>query len=105
MNCHFEESEGGVTCANCGRHVETDFPADQVHAKCPVFLLGDEVEHALEKLGITKERYVEFKKALHLMPTCHCNDRKKFLNELSAKFGLSQNKIVNYWSWWISRPR
>jgi hypothetical protein len=91
----------------CGRVVETDFPPGQVHAKCPgkAWFLGDEVERALESLGITKDRYVHFKEMLGMMPTCHCEDRKKFLNKISSEFGLSPNKIMGYWNWWISRPR
>ena len=106
MNCLFEEDEGGVTCSVCGRHLETDFPAHKVRARCKgKFMLGDEVERALQTLGITEERYRSFKEQLGLMPTCNCKDRKEFLNKLSTQFGLSANKILNYWSWWISRPR
>lgn len=45
--------------------------------------LGDHTEQLLQRVGITKERYVAAKAFLGLAPTCGCDDRKVWLNKAS----------------------
>ena len=45
--------------------------------------LGDHTERLLQRVGVTKERYVAAKVALGLAPTCGCDDRKVWLNKAS----------------------
>jgi hypothetical protein len=51
------------------------------------FLLGDWIECHLTALGITKEKWVEIKSSVGLAPTCECDARKEWLNQVGTKFG------------------
>lgn len=45
--------------------------------------LGDITESLLQKIGVTKERYIEAKKMFGGAPTCNCEKRKAWLNKVS----------------------
>jgi hypothetical protein len=49
--------------------------------------LGDFIESGLTYLGITQERWVEWKRSHGLPPTCNCVDRKEWLNNFGREFG------------------
>ncbi len=45
--------------------------------------LGDFTESLLQRIGVTKERYIEAKKMFGGAPTCNCEKRKAWLNRVS----------------------
>lgn len=45
--------------------------------------LGDYVESLLKSVGVTEDRYKHAKELFGLPPTCHCADRKAWLNKVS----------------------
>lgn len=55
---------------------------------------GDALEDLLESYGVTKEWWKEYKAKHGLPPTCGCDRRREYLNELSkahptlAKYGV-----------------
>ena len=51
------------------------------------FLLGDWVETRLTSIGVTKEKWVEVKSSVGLAPTCDCEERKEWLNQIGTRFG------------------
>lgn len=51
------------------------------------FLLGDWMECHLTSLGITQEKWIEIKSSVGLAPTCKCEERKEWLNQVGTKFG------------------
>lgn len=51
--------------------------------------LGDWVESRLKSIGVTKESYQAVKAAMGLPPTCDCDERKEWLNQLGEKFGVA----------------
>lgn len=63
--------------------------------------LGDLAELFFESLGITQERYRAVKVKLHLDPTCRCEDRKRWLNEVGAKLGV--DGVVLKMAAWMDR--
>jgi hypothetical protein len=60
-----------------------------------IYGLGNLVESTLEKYGVTKDRWVEFKKRLGLPATCNCDRRKEYLNKLGAEFGEKAKNAVS----------
>ena len=74
---------GSPICKVCGASHR-----EGVVQNCPSTLrkptqgLGDKVESVLTSVGITKQRYRKFKKALGLKGDCGCNKRKEALNKL-----------------------
>ena len=46
--------------------------------------LGDQLEIALRKIGVTKESYVAAKSLFGLPPECGCEKRKRWLNKVST---------------------
>lgn len=86
-DCRFVRVGDECVCRNCGRRVT--FPdcgnlvAECGRAVVPLPGLGDYTESLLNSLGITKERYQAAKHLFGLAPTCHCEQRKQWLNRVS----------------------
>lgn len=57
--------------------------------------LGDRIEQALTAVGVTQDRWREFKGAMGLPKTCNCNARKKWLNQLGEAFGKTARDAVD----------
>lgn len=86
-------------CSQCGESV----PPTQ-HRTCPAKWpgradreavartidpgLGDYTEKLLSSIGVTKERFVELKEKFGLAPTCGCDARKQWLNEVGRYVGM-----------------
>lgn len=47
------------------------------------FGLGDYTESLLRSIGVTKERYIAAKELFGFAPTCNCDARKEWLNNVS----------------------
>ena len=45
--------------------------------------LGDFTESLLSSIGVTKDRYLEVKQLFNLAPSCNCEKRKEWLNQVS----------------------
>lgn len=50
--------------------------------------LGDHTEKLLSSIGVTKEKYVEIKEKFGLPPTCGCDARKRWLNDVGKYVGI-----------------
>ena len=95
-----QPDENGV-CGQCNRPVPANryvnCPAKSRNGQPPKEIgkpwsqpghkLGDWVESKLEAVGITQERYVEFKERHGFLPTCNCQERIKWLNDFGDAFG------------------
>lgn len=63
------------------------------------FLLGDWVECHLTSLGVTKEWWVGIKSEVGLPPTCDCEERKEWLNQVGTRFGSAvKQRFAKLWS-------
>lgn len=63
------------------------------------FLLGDWVESQLTRIGVTKDKWVGVKEKLGLPPSCACDDRQEWLNQVGHKFGESlKSTFSKLWS-------
>ena len=63
------------------------------------FLLGDWVETQLTRIGLTKEKWVEIKAEHGLPPTCECEERQQWLNEVGTRFGSAvKTTFSKLWS-------
>ena len=49
-------------------------------------LVGTRLAQTLESIGITKDKYVAVKLQFGMPPSCNCNERKNWLNKVSAAF-------------------
>ena len=85
-------------CTQCGTAVPVGH-----HRACPakkregrtaparkVIRLGDLTKQFFESFGVTEERYVAVKEALHLDSTCKCNARQEWLNAMGDKLGVTE---------------
>ena len=62
------------------------------------FLLGDWVESRLTAVGMTKEKWVEIKSSVGLPPTCECEERQEWLNQVGTKFGAAmKSSFAKLW--------
>jgi hypothetical protein len=61
--------------------------------------LGDRTEKVLAKLGVTKDRYKSIKEKLGLLPSCSCDARKRWLNQVGRHLGIGADL---YSSWHTS---
>jgi hypothetical protein len=50
--------------------------------------LGTRIANALSAIGYTKERHIAIKKKLRLSPTCGCDKREAWLNEVGRSVGI-----------------
>lgn len=115
--CVFSDGASNV-CTVCGR----EFPkfisrpwrrvcvnkivAVEAASKPKRQLLGDRIESSLISIGITKERWIEFKREHGLPPTCNCQQRQEMLNDadLWMRNAVSQlgenaaNAIATVWA-------
>lgn len=82
MNCIFKSGEKGTECQQCGRKLTANF-REPPQALCRVNGLGDAIEELLTGYGVTKEWWKEYKAKHGLPPTCGCDRRREYLNELS----------------------
>lgn len=94
MNCNFTELTKGSSCSRgCGRVLKMDFRQAPL-ANCKATMPGDALEELLTSYGITKEWWTEYKSQHGLPPTCGCDSRREYLNDLSkahpnlAKYGV-----------------
>jgi hypothetical protein len=93
MNCVFTSLEKGTPCTMCGRVLKMTF-RDPPHALCKVKGAGDALEELLTSYGVTKEWWIDYKSKHGLPPTCGCDSRRQYLNDLSkahpnlAKYGV-----------------
>ncbi len=80
------------TCPRCNWQLEaeTNEPVEHTCGSKKITRLGDRIEHALESVGITKEKYVGWKEMLGLPPTCGCASRQNWINEADEKLGLGE---------------
>lgn len=92
------ECNGGWKCERCGMWFAT-----KVEHYC--WNAGDDLEQALTNLGITKERYIALKEALHLAPSCNCDARKQWLNDQSHKLQLAVADLSRILKIWYHKPR
>jgi len=96
MNCVFATTTKGSVCLNgCGRVLKMDFTTHpRAACSASVAPAGDALEDLLESYGVTKEWWKEYKAKHGLPPTCGCDRRREYLNELSkahptlAKYGV-----------------
>lgn len=51
--------------------------------------IGDLTAEFFATLGITEDRYIAVKNALHLSTTCGCAARKQWLNAVGEKLGIN----------------
>lgn len=75
-------------CRNCGVAVTFEGDCGALRHTCripPKPGLGDHVESALSRVGITKKRYKRLRKALGLTKPCGCDQRKRWLNRLGER--------------------
>ena len=57
---------------------------------------GDMVESALLTVGVTKERWNNFKATFGLPSTCNCDARREALNRIGHELGdLAKNAVAN----------
>ena len=59
--------------------------------------LGDVIEAVLTSVGITKERWIALKEQFGLPPTCNCEARKQWLNNLGLGEKLDAFKQAMRW--------
>lgn len=91
------------TCPRCDWQLETETnePVEHVCGSKKITRLGDRIEHALESVGITKEKYVGWKERFGLPPTCSCESRKRFLNKIGDELGdaarSAVEKSLSFW--------
>ena len=89
-------------CPRCGWHTTTE-GNDEITHECQqperISRLGDRVEAALGKAGITQERWKAFKKQFGLPATCNCTARKEYLNRMGDEFGEAVNKFKTLMGW------
>ena len=62
-------------------------------------LLGDWVEDSLAEVGITQEKYLQFKGRLGIMPDCRCDERKEWLNRFGEQFGRTATIALRLLIW------
>jgi hypothetical protein len=81
-------------CKGCGWTLPDGWPVN-VRRKCPNAIpAGDALEELLTSYGITQEWWTEYKSQHGLPPTCGCDSRREYLNNLSkahpnlAKYGV-----------------
>lgn len=55
---------------------------------------GDRVQTALEGAGITQDRWIAFKEAFGGAPTCNCEKRKRWLNDVGDKLGRAARDAI-----------
>ena len=81
--CAYNSPEKGTPCQFCGRRLPCHLRYAPV-TPCPALNgrpgLGDYVERALARIGITKARYTIWKTKLLRDATCGCTRRQKGLN-------------------------
>lgn len=82
------EAERQIKEARAKRREARDVHSNQASAG-----LGDRIETVLSSIGITPESYVNFKTKFGLPPTCGCADRKAWLNNFGATFGVTTEKL------------
>lgn len=88
-NCIFARVGHECVCRKCGQRIAfhecgTLVAMCRQPAATPKAGLGDYTESLLHSVGITKERYQAAKQLFGLAPTCHCDERKEWLNSVSA---------------------
>jgi hypothetical protein len=85
------------TCPNCPWQLEatSDEPIEHRCGVTQVVRLGDRIEAAFGKIGVTKEKYRGWKEVLGLPPACRCKERKEWLNRLDEKVGLGE-KVAEF---------
>jgi hypothetical protein len=110
LECDFEVvGESLLRCRACGREVVTTSPPYQTHAVCrdqtSRFQLGDQLEVALTAIGITKESYRKAKQVLGLPPTCNCDKRKEWLNQMGQRLQVSADKLRGIYDEFYAKPR
>ena len=57
--------------------------------------LGDMLEEFLSGVGITKEGYRRAKEVFGMPPTCNCEKRKKWLNDVSDWWRKKKSKKIS----------
>jgi hypothetical protein len=95
MKCEFSSLTKGTECSRgCGRKLAMTFTVHP-RAECKSHAQpGDALEELLTSYGITKEWWTEYKSQHGLPPTCGCDSRREYLNNLSkahpnlAKYGV-----------------
>ena len=91
-------------CKYCGYALPAHLQGE-VLRNCTSWRAGDDLESALAVLGITKDRYVALKEALHLAPSCNCEARQEWLNKTSVELQVQVDKLRKILKTWYSRPR
>lgn len=88
-------------CPRCGWHAitETDEPLHHVCGQKEHVPLGDKLESFLTEHGITKERYIEWKKKYKLGEGCGCDWRREVLNHLDELATGLAGKVKNFFRW------
>lgn len=104
MLCEWSCLKCGCKCTRCGYALKRDFVkrpfrnctirhwlgrvADRSSANSDRLNkqvdLGDWTERQLARIGVTKDRYLAAKELFGLAPTCNCQQRKEWLNRVSA---------------------
>ena len=110
LTCVFERVEEGLLrCKVCGREVATTAGPGRTHAICRQqdvsFQLGDELEKALTAIGITKDTYRKAKAAMGFPPTCNCDKRKEWLNQMGQRLQVSVDKLRGIYDEFYAKPR
>lgn len=95
--CEFTDGSKGTRCAKCGYELRRDyryppvrqcsginyFPPGADKPTATHLGLGDYTEGLLQSIGVIKERYLAAKELFGFAPTCHCEARKAWLNQVS----------------------
>ena len=100
MNCEWTPAGERFRCVHCGetRRVKTlrDCAAQKREAPAKRSVstggLGDFTERMLKTIGVTEDRYKAVKELFGLSPTCNCEKRKEWLNEVSRWWAGKQTK-------------
>ena len=89
-------------CIRCGRVLEVKA---KVNCRKEAWQLGDDLQRALETLGITEERWKAAKEKLGLPPDCDCAKRKAWLNKAGAELQIKTKELATAIRTYFSVPR
>ena len=105
MRCRLVRDGRDCVCEVCGRRVASGVDCADIIAKCDAWAAGDDLENLLHAVGVFKERWVAFKQAFGLPPTCNCDKRKEWLNQASANLHVSFKRLQGVIEDYYSKPR
>ena len=94
--------DSGV-CPHCGR--PSPNPDKRVVRECHAWQWGDDLETALEAIGITQEKWMAAKAKLGLMPSCNCTARKEWLNKAGQELQVKTRQLASILRSYYSVPR